>query len=413
MKNKAKKIISFILGGVMLMAGTACGGGAKELVLPDEEGFIETTTWNDAMMEAYLKPYWYSREIYNETLVFIGEEGTAQLMFEPSEIESVRNFGLDKEYVEGVDYTIEGKTVKRLQGSSMPYWEVEDYFLLQPNSASASISVDMSKLDFELEGQRFLRYGEGATFTSKQIAVTYRHDTIFDGKIPTAQQEKLESFLSKLENNEPIKMMVYGDSVGVGCNASGTVWGGNVSPYMPDAWHIVKEYLTKYYDADITLENQAVGGWKLVDCLSAYDARIKNKDIDLMILLIGGNDGHTMEANYAQQMMALLDRFFAEYPDANVILVTPDLPNEQSTWTLNVDKIDGWTANILAEYENADKVAVADVQAFGKWLQTKGKKGRDWLANNINHGNDFIIRVYAQYILKTMLGNDYVEEMYK
>ena len=120
-----------------------------------------------------------------------------------------------------------------------------------------------------------------------------------------------------------------------------------------------------------------------------------------------------MEANYAQQMMALLDRFFAEYPDENVILVTPDLPNEQSTWTLNVDKIDGWTANILAEYENADKVAVADVQAFGKWLQTKGKKGRDWLANNINHGNDFIIRVYAQYILKTMLGNDYVEEMYK
>lgn len=414
MKKVVKSLFAFILGGIIMIGGAGCGKPAeKKLILPEEEEFIQTTVWNDAMMTAYLKPYWYSREIYNETVTFIGEEGESTLMFTPTEVDSVRNYNLNKEYKEGVDYVIKGNKIKRLAGSAIPYWEPEEYFLLKPNSPNVSISVDMSKLDFDLEGQRYLYYGETTTFTSKQISITYRHNEVFDGTIPVGQEEKLVTFLDKIKNGTPVNIMVYGDSVATGCNASGTIWGGNVAPYMPDAYNIVKQYLKKNYNAQVNLENQAVGGWKLSDCMGAYESKISGKNIDLMILRIGGNDGHTAEQNYIDQMKHLLDLFFADYPEACVILQTPELPNEQSTWTLNVDQIDQWTQTILSEYEKADRVAVADVQSFSKWLLSRDKKSRNFLANNINHANDFLIRVYAQYILKAMFGNQYVEEEYE
>lgn len=415
MKKILKRLLSITIGGILLVMGTACDGNnsKKTLVLPEENEFIPLNTWNNTMLDAYLKPYWYSREIYNETAVFIGEEGESTLLFTPTEIDSVKNYTLDVVYQEGKDYIIDGNKIKRLKGSKIPYWEIDDYFLEQPNVSGVSIAADMSALDFELEGQRYLRYGETDTFTSKQIAITYRHNQLFDGTIPTAQQNKLENVLNKIKNNEPLNVMVYGDSVAVGCNASGTIYGGNINPHMPDAYNIVKQYIESVYGVDVAIENQAVGGWKLIDCFSAYNERIRGKKIDLLIFRIGGNDGHTNEATYKDLMNSFLDVFFAEYPEANVILQTPDTPNEQSTWTLNVDKIDQWTADIINEYANGDKVAIADVQSFVKWTKSKGKKARDWLANNINHANDFMIRVYAQYILKTMFGKDYIEEIYE
>lgn len=408
-----KKFLTLMMGGFFAIMGIACGSGTKKLVLPKTKDFINTVTWNEEMMEAYLRPYWYSREIYNETLVFIGEEGEAKLMFAPSEIESVRNFTLDKTYTEGVDYVIQGNVIKRVKGSSMPYWEVDDFFLLYPNDINVRIDVNMETLDFDLKGRRYLRFGEGSTFTSKQIAVTYRHNELFDGVIPVAQQEKLRNVITKLQNHESINLMVYGDSVAVGCNASGTSYGGNINPHMPNAYDIVKQYLEKHYDAKITLENQAVGGWGIFHCLNAYDEKIRGRDIDLLIFRIGGNDGGTSEEYYTMQMHNFLDKFFAEYPNANVIIQTPETPNEQSTWTQNVEFIDKWTENIVKNNENTGNIAIADVQSFIKWTKTKGKRGRDWLANNINHSNDFVIRVYAQYILKTMLGDEYVKEIYK
>ena len=243
MKKVVKSLFAFILGGIIMIGGAGCGKPAeKKLILPEEEEFIQTTVWNDAMMTAYLKPYWYSREIYNETVTFIGEEGESTLMFTPTEVDSVRNYNLNKEYKEGVDYVIKGNKIKRLAGSAIPYWEPEEYFLLKPNSPNVSISVDMSKLDFDLEGQRYLYYGETTTFTSKQISITYRHNEVFDGTIPVGQEEKLVTFLDKIKNGTPVNIMVYGDSVATGCNASGTIWGGNVAPFFPDSFNIVKQF---------------------------------------------------------------------------------------------------------------------------------------------------------------------------
>ena len=40
-------------------------------------------------------------------------------------------------------------------------------------------------------------------------------------------------------------------------------------------------------------------------------------------------------------------------------------------------------------------------------MEKTGKPIRDWLANSVNHPTDFCVRIYAQVILQTLLG-DYV-----
>jgi hypothetical protein len=46
-------------------------------------------------------------------------------------------------------------------------------------------------------------------------------------------------------------------------------------------------------------------------------------------------------------------------------------------------------------------------------LFAMGKNSRDILSNNVNHPNDFGVRVYAQVVLKTLLGSEYCDESIK
>ena len=48
-----------------------------------------------------------------------------------------------------------------------------------------------------------------------------------------------------------------------------------------------------------------------------------------------------------------------------------------------------------------------------KALFEAGKRYRDVTGNNINHPNDFVVRLYAQVLLKTVFGNDFCEEIYE
>lgn len=359
-------------------------------------------------MRAYLRPYWLSREIYNETATFIGEGGEATLMFTPTEVLSVRSYDLSTTYRAGVDYTIEGRTIRRLPGGAIPYWEPEEYFPAEP-SRGIPIAVNRDVLDFDLPGDRFLLYGEMDFFTKKQVAVTYRHEDEYDGPAFLPQPEKLTRVLDKLSRGEDIRVMVYGDSVAVGCNASGTHYGGNINPHMPNFATIVCDYIHRETGSTVHLENQAVGGWKIANCLEAYDEKIAGKPIDLLILRIGGNDSATPEEAFASGMDHLLERFFADHPDANVILQTPDLPNTQSTWVFWSHMAEPWTVEAVERSPHKGQMAVARVQSFTEWLESRGKRTRDRLANNINHSNDFLIRSYAQIILTTLFGTRFTE----
>ena len=57
---------------------------------------------------------------------------------------------------------------------------------------------------------------------------------------------------------------------------------------------------------------------------------------------------------------------------------------------------------------SGNNISVAEVfTVFDELRTVSGKLTRDCLGNNINHPNDFGIRIYAQVILKTLCGDDF------
>ena len=123
-------------------------------------------------LDEYLQPIWETEEVYNETFMFLGEEDEAPFLYAPAEIVHVKNYFLDTEYIEGRDYAIENGKIRRLKGSRIPYFTVEEYYTTKPGHYG--ILVDMAKIPYQLKGTRYLAYGEMDTFTCKQIAVTYK-----------------------------------------------------------------------------------------------------------------------------------------------------------------------------------------------------------------------------------------------
>lgn len=390
----------------------ACGKEEKErkLVLPSEENWIERTTFDKTSEVAWLKPVWYSREIYDESVVFIGEDASARLLFEPQGSVIVRNYFLDKTYTEGVDYVVEGKTIKRLSGGEMPFWKVDEYFRLQPNNSTV-IGVNPAETEYEFTDSRYLYYGEGTEMTSRQVAVSYRTNELYDGFMPKGCYDKTENVLKNIKEKKSGTILFYGDSITVGCNASGTIYGGNVNPYLPSWAQLVANKISSFCNADINVINEAVGGWSAKDGFVSFDktAGKYSANADIFVIAFGMNDGKTAPDVYKGLIEEMANKYLQKNPDGLVVLVSPMNPNTQSLWVGNQTLFETSLKQIAEEREN---IIVAEVGGVFRFFEERGKRTRDYLANNINHPNDFGVRVYAQVVLKSILGNNFFTENY-
>lgn len=348
----------------------------------------------------YLKPIWDTDTVYNETFMFLGEEDEAPFLYEPIEILGVKNYCLDKEYIEGKDYTVENGKLKRLKGGGIPYYTPGQYYTTEPGHYG--ILVDKEKIAYELDGTRYLLYGEMDTFTRNQVAVTYKVASEWTGKIPQGKSERLNGFIRKLTNGESLALTFYGDSIMTGCNASGTPMGGNVPPYMDPFPIMITEYLIERFDVKIEMKNVSQGGWNTYEGLAAYDERVLPTSPDLLVLGFGMNDLHTPLEEYKAMTEEMILRLRRLNPNAEIVLVATMWPHVESTWVLNqVRTLD----KLLELEEKYPFVAVADMTTMHADIMAAGKRYRDMTANNINHPNDFLGRVYAQVILKTILGD--------
>ena len=64
--------------------------------------------------DQYMQPFWQGKTVYNETVLMFSENGrpaTGRLMFHPSKIISVQNYGLNTNYIEGKDYILDGRNL--------------------------------------------------------------------------------------------------------------------------------------------------------------------------------------------------------------------------------------------------------------------------------------------------------------
>ena len=63
-------------------------------------------------LDSYMSPIWSGNVVHNETVMFVGIDDKASLLYDADRIFSVRSYDLSVEYVEGVDYDyVDGKLV--------------------------------------------------------------------------------------------------------------------------------------------------------------------------------------------------------------------------------------------------------------------------------------------------------------
>ena len=110
---------------------------------------------------------------------------------------------------------------------------------------------------------------------------------------------------------------------------------------------------------------------------------------------------------YKEKIAEMVNQIHRAEPDCSIVLVATSVPNNETEWFYGNQK--QYIAGLREMEEDTAYpfVAVADMTTFHLDLLDAGKRFRDMTGNNINHPNDFLVRAYAQIILKTMLGDNF------
>ncbi len=320
---------------------------------------------NDAMY-----PFWKGDIMINESMLpvsYAGGKPEASFLFPPINIISVKNSALDITYKESQDWVYDNGKLKLPAGSKIPYLK-----------------------DTDLDPPKVI---EGGYFHTHQIAVTYTHsNNIWKGPIPTfAGKSGLPNTIKKLSQQEPLKVVLFGDSISKGASTSSFL---RLPPYLPIWGELVAETLQKTYHSTITFVNSSVGGKTSSWGYQNVRELVSNQHPDLVIIAFGMNDGtgKVPENTFKNNLNLMINDIKNINPKTEFILVTPTLANPKSNYSGN-----------QASYKNVIKslaktgVVIADITGVHQEL-LKTKKFADMTGNNINHPNDFLVRWYAQEV---------------
>ena len=396
-------------------------------------------------LDVYMSPIWDGKVIHNETVMFVGPDDKAPLLYDADKIISVRSYDLKTEYVKGVDYDyVDGKLVL-LEGTRIPYVPLSTYYsVLDPEKPYLSTMYNGQVTQ--------TMYGDNTTMTQWQVAVTYKHSDTWNGKVVESYEDRYADFIGKLERGEDVTVFFYGDSITTGATSS-----QSRAPYAPSFARMFVQYVAKQYgytvkyvesysDADltngkpaggttypdtvfgtngtITYINNAVGGWSAQNGLDNYASYvgkyIREYGCDLFVLAFGMNipgSGCT-----ASEFTGLLEQIVRNVhrgaPDADVVLVSTMIPNPEAV----PNKADTFFCNRnqytfeegmypLTEEINKNGIscAVAPMTSVSQYIHAQ-KRYRDTTGNNVNHPSDFLARTYAQVIYQTVFGYENYEK---
>jgi lysophospholipase L1-like esterase len=228
-------------------------------------------------------------------------------------------------------------------------------------------------------------------YADMQVLVTYIHSgEEWDVPHPRLAANQLPNTLKKLQDGDPITIVLFGDSISAGWNASKLV---NTAPFQPAYGELLVENLQKTYQSKVTFKNLSVSGEN-----SAFGVRkiglAAAENPGLVILAWGMNDScqdcpaPTFVANLQAQMGAVR----TVNPSAEFLLVASMLSN--ADWYIaNPDAILLYR-DAMKKLES-EGAAVADVTSIWEAM-LKSKSYLDLTGNGVNHPNDFGHRIYAQ-----------------
>lgn len=379
-------------------------------------------------------PYWYNTDgtettVYNEivTPIRYGSNSNAvgYLTYTPTEIISVQSYDLGTTYDSSM-YTISGNQISFAVGNGMPY--VQEEWLDNKNvpdqyNDGSLISAEYNDGGGTNNGVHVV--AENALTRTTYLAVTYKFSSSEDlGFTPQSfQPENYPNLLKKLNAGQPVKILVFGDSISVGASASAF---SGFAPYTPTWFDQIKNFLVaRYYNGDaskVTLVNPSVGGttsaWGVKQTLqSAYD----KSGYDLVIVGFGMNDGTAQNnpAIFKSNIAQIITELRAYSPNADYIILGSFTPNPLSIFagnhssyvsvmqdlanSLNIISGDGYQSGCTYISLYDVSVSILNKKQANNSVDDPRYQYMDISANYTNHPNDFMVRLYAGSILSSFI----------
>lgn len=359
-------------------------------------------------VQKYTSPVWEGNIIYNEAVYPIeGQDGstTYTLMYTPDEVKSVYDATFSHLYREGIDYVVEGNQLTLLPGGAIP---TVDYEYIHPQSNPNNYGWDRYYNRTAAGDGKWEYWGQSSEFFAGYLNVTYTHSDTWQGWVPENKADALPGTKEKIENNEQMNVVFFGDSITGGANSSSY---RDIYPYA-EYWNeqIIRKLKESYGCTNISDYYSSVGGSSASGMVSELGSGVIQYAPDLVFIAFGMNDcmnesqdsGGSLErvrSEYKSAIEEMILQVRAQYPDCEFVLVSSFYANPYCHYQSYFDAC----RDALLELEEAyDGVVCADVTS----LQASMLEYKDYLdfsGDNMCHPNDFMARLYAQVCLETIV----------
>jgi lysophospholipase L1-like esterase len=348
------------------------------------------TNWTDDWQQR-LAPIAGGGTVYRETCLPIAEsrdtEVTLSLLYPAKKIVEVFSNATGTKLSEGRDWTLRDGKLVLPAGSHAPLQIESEFFASPLKEKDGSTKMIRSQI----------RLMEGTWYIERQIEVTYEPASR-DWKWPAAisSPDSLPRLMKKLIAKEPVTMILFGDSIAAGGNASkfqGT-W-----PWQPCFGELVARAVEKHYGGPITFLNHSRAGATSAWALTQVDSQVAWFKPDLAIIAYGMNDrADGRREMHRANIEKMIDIIRAASPDTECLVVTPMLNNPMQPTGLEPVKF------LRDEALKIERPGIAFADITGTHLAIiEHKPYLDLSGNGANHPNDFLHRIYAQRILEVLL----------
>lgn len=336
-----------------------------------------------------LRPFWQGDTVLGESLLFLKaseeEPARAKVYFPIVRVLSVTNSAGTMTYEEGRDYTWQaGSREIVLPAGSRIVAKTPADLRRPPKTQKYALT--------HRDGNGEIFFASGLEYHEMQTAVTYTHAADeWKGPKPEFAEKSLARTIGKLRAKQPVNIVLLGDSISTGCNASGWAKG---APFQPAWQDLLREHLAAHHETTVTLENLAVGGTSTPWGVTMAD-KVAEAKPDLVLLAFGMNDSSGRPtAEYEANISAIIKKVREARPETDFILVATMLGNRD--WVALKPELFPQYRDSLAKLTGPG-VALADLTTT--WA-TLFQQKQDWdlTGNGVNHPNDFGHRIYAQTI---------------
>jgi lysophospholipase L1-like esterase len=328
--------------------------------------------------------------VYRESCLALAdsrdEEITLRLLYPAKKITEVIALGSGQRLLEGRDWLLRDGKLVLPRGTQAPVQLAPEFFLSPRKDKDGTVTLVRNTIKLAGDGW----------YHERQLAVSYEpaaRDWKWPAPISTLDQ--LPRTRQRLQSKAPLTVILFGDSISEGYNASKKdgLW-----PYQPAYGELVARQLERVYGGKITFMNHARAGGTSAHATTQVDAQVAWFKPDLVLLAYGMNDrGDNRRPAHRANLEKIIDTIRARSPGTEFVVITPMLNNPRQPTGLEPVKFIRDEALKI----NQPGIAFADVTAAGLAMLER-KDYLDLSGNGANHPNDFLMRVYARRILEVL-----------